>query len=175
MIPSIIELSANKLPQFSHHPSSVSLPSVRDCRPLQQAAVNDIVCVCEQWLVVKWKITTGSKLLRFLSTLSIYNVNINISSNLLKDSLKLEVEPSCFSSEGREDCFVVGSLLVRLSVICFSDKMHLINIKACLWSYSEEVQVLIFLTTPGFEGGAVKVHGAKGSPPSTFYKVLLSF
>lgn len=32
-----------------------------------------------------------------------------------------------------------------------------------------------FLTTPGFEGGAVKVSGAKGSPPSTFYKVLLSF
>lgn len=29
-----------------------------------------------------------------------------------------------------------------------------------------------FLITVGFDGGAVKVHGAKGSPPSKFYKVL---
>uniref|UniRef100_U3IBA9 Uncharacterized protein n=1 Tax=Anas platyrhynchos platyrhynchos TaxID=8840 RepID=U3IBA9_ANAPP len=28
---------------------------------------------------------------------------------------------------------------------------------------------------PGFEGGAVKVHGAKGSPPSTFYKVSATY
>lgn len=105
--PFTYELSANK---FSHRSGSVSLPSVRDRCPLQQAAVNDVLCVCEQWLVVKWKITTGSELLRFLSVLSNYNVNINISSILLKDTLKLELQPSCFSSEGREDCFVEGSL-----------------------------------------------------------------
>ncbi|KAM6072273.1 uncharacterized protein LJ206_010464 isoform 2-T2 [Theristicus caerulescens] len=28
---------------------------------------------------------------------------------------------------------------------------------------------------PGFDGGAVKVHGAKGSPPSTFYKVNATY
>ncbi|XP_052546318.1 uncharacterized protein LOC128084368 isoform X1 [Tympanuchus pallidicinctus] len=28
---------------------------------------------------------------------------------------------------------------------------------------------------PGFEGGAVKVHGAKGSPPSAFYKVSATY
>ncbi|XP_015716438.1 uncharacterized protein LOC107313042 isoform X2 [Coturnix japonica] len=28
---------------------------------------------------------------------------------------------------------------------------------------------------PGFEGGAVKVHGAKGSPPSMFYKVSATY
>ncbi|XP_074849248.1 uncharacterized protein LOC142012601 isoform X2 [Carettochelys insculpta] len=28
---------------------------------------------------------------------------------------------------------------------------------------------------PGIEGGAVKIHGAKGSPPSTFYKVIATY
>lgn len=121
--PFTYELSANK---FSHRSGSVSLPSVRDRCPLQQAAVNDVLCVCEQWLVVKWKITTGSELLRFLSVLSNYNVNINI--HFVKRHIEVRITAIMFQFRRQR-----GLFCRRFSLLWWYSYQWFVLLIKCIW------------------------------------------